>query len=161
MQADWTPLLRASSEGQYQTVEALLTNGADVNVKDKVSRGEWCELDWVSGLFATCHRSNGLTSLWHERHAHKFMRLMAVEKPCTRPLFPSHLHLQLHAHSHILYYTCDYAQNHTHNHTLTLATKYRYWSMLTLVPHASVALMVCVCVCVCTRRLNAEGLYAN
>ena len=44
MQADWTPLLRASFEGQYETVKALLADGADVNVEDKVSRGEWCEL---------------------------------------------------------------------------------------------------------------------
>ena len=35
--------MRASSEGHHETVEVLLADGADVNVKDKVSRAEGCE----------------------------------------------------------------------------------------------------------------------
>ena len=43
MQDHRAQLMRASSEGDHETVEALLADGADVNVKDKVSRGEGCE----------------------------------------------------------------------------------------------------------------------
>ena len=40
MQSGLAPLMRASDEGLRETVEVLLADGADANVKDKVSRGE-------------------------------------------------------------------------------------------------------------------------
>ena len=43
MQDDRAQLMRASSEGDHETVEVLLADGADVNAKDNVSRGEGCE----------------------------------------------------------------------------------------------------------------------
>ena len=43
MQDHHAQLMRSSSEGDHETVEVLLADGADVNAKDKVSRGEGCE----------------------------------------------------------------------------------------------------------------------
>ena len=69
MQSGLAPLMRASDEGLRETVEVLLADGADANVKDKVSQGEGVPVGgeeamvWVSGLFATCERSNRLISL--------------------------------------------------------------------------------------------------
>ena len=39
MQDGWAPLLRASVSGHHETVEVLLAHKADVNAKNKVSRG--------------------------------------------------------------------------------------------------------------------------
>ena len=44
MQRGCTPIRVASDNNHHETVELLLAHKADVNVKDKVSRGEWCEL---------------------------------------------------------------------------------------------------------------------
>ena len=40
MQDGWTPLLRASVRGHHETVKALVKHGADVDARNKVSRGE-------------------------------------------------------------------------------------------------------------------------
>ena len=143
MQNGDTPLARSSYNGHHETVEVLLTHGANVNAKVKVSRGGapmGARMDWASAvgvramLQSDCCDKMRYTLVCDLQPVKQDDNSMALaihtysrysEKPCTHLPTPPHTHPSRHTHTYILLsftllflplQSCngDHAQNHSH-----------------------------------------------